>query len=63
MSFIINFLTIFGTVIFFVDVTIFIETVKDLHKVPFPILIYTSIGKFTIPVTSNQRTPNSQAIA
>ena len=48
---------------FNVYVTIFIEAVKDLHKVPFPIMIYTRIGKFTIPITSNQRTPNSRAIA
>ena len=63
MSFIIIFLTISVSVIFFIYVTIFIEEVKDLKKFPFPILIYTSIGKLTILVTSNQRTLNSQEIA
>ena len=39
------------------------EAVKELHKVPFPILIYISIGKFVITVTSNKQTLNSRAIA
>ena len=35
------------------------ESVKELHKFPFPILVYTSIGTYTIPNTYNQLTPNS----
>ena len=40
----------------------FFEAVKGLHKVLFPILVYTNIVKYTIPVTYKQRTLNSRAI-
>ena len=39
------------------------KTVKELHKVSSTILIYTSIGKFTITITYTQRTPDIRAIS
>ena len=62
MSFIIISSQFPNQLFFVIYVTIF-ETVKDLHKVPFPVLIYIKIGEFTIPITSNHRTPNRRETA
>ena len=40
----------------------FSEVVKELQKVSFPLLIYTIIGKYIIPVTYNEQIPNSGVI-
>ena len=40
----------------------FLEEVKELHQVQFSIYAYISIETFTIPIISNQRTPNKGAI-
>ena len=59
MSFIIICITNFESV-FCCNLFHIFEAVKELHKVPFKIMIYTSIGKFMISNTSNQQTPNTK---
>ena len=39
------------------------EAVTELYRASFSISVYVSIGKFIIPVTSNQIIPNNQTIA
>ena len=63
MSFIVILLKNIESVIYYNFCHYCFEAAKELHKVPFSIFIYISIGTFTIPATSKQQTPNSQAIA
>ena len=62
MSFINIFLTNIKSVIYCNFCHKYFEAVKYLHIDLFPMYIYINIGKFTITVTSKQRTPNSRAI-
>ena len=39
------------------------KAIKKWQKVPFPILVHISIGKFNIPGTPKQRTSKSRAVA
>ena len=56
------FLTNFESVIYYNFCHDFWYAVKELHKVLFRILIYISIGKFTIHIKSKQRTPDSRSM-
>ena len=63
MYFIVIFITNFDLVVCFHFYHNFLEAVKELHKVPFSILIYIIIVKITIPFTSKQQIPNIQSIS
>ena len=62
ISFIIIYLEIFESVICCHFCHNFFGAVKELHKVPFPIMMYTSIGTYIITVTYYQLLPESGAI-
>ena len=62
MSFIIIFSQILNQFSLVISVTFCSESVKEIHKLQSPILIYTKIGKYTIHTIYKQITLNSGSI-